>query len=104
MTEWSSCEESTSGKKFVAGAIGQGASWGAAGFLFGEALGFGAGGLPGAGVGVLIGEGVNAAGFAIDYASCKINNKTFMHSMSDLFVGTKESPKASLPELKLDMK
>lgn len=104
MTEWSSCEESTSGKKFVAGAIGQAAAWGTAGFFFGEALGFGVGGLPGAGVGVLIGEGMNVADFALDYASCKISNKTFIYSVSDLFLGTKESPKASLPELKLDGK
>jgi len=104
MSDWRSCEESTSAKHFIAGAVAQGATWTTAGFFFGEALGFGAGGGPGAVAGLFMGEGINAASFALDYASCKLTDKVFLHSMSDFVFGAKGAAEAALPELKIEQR
>lgn len=105
MGERTECDKATSAERFISGAIGNGMTWGAAGFFFGEALGFGVGGAPGAAAGVVFGEAVNLASFGSDYLSCKLSNRTIVENASELIQSMKGRSNYAdlpLPNLKID--
>jgi hypothetical protein len=105
MGEERGCDKAVSVERFVSGAVGHGATWATAGFLFGETFGFGVSGGPGALAGLVFGEGINASSFAADYLSCKFNNKTATENSIQLFDSItgrgKLPPSAELPQLQL---